>query len=178
MSEVSNPATQRVFASAARKGVALVFRHADAAAGADLGQIVNSLVFVAPRPGGRLVPIIGLLSARNQVDLHALAALTGEVAIRAASPEEARDLTGFAAGAMPPFGHGRDVRVLMDQDLCRYQLVWASAGAEEAVFCVPPRTLRALANAEVAPLARPGWASAVGQMTVRNDLPALGQQNA
>ena len=54
---------------AARKGVKLditIFddsthtaEEAAAVVGADLGQIVKSLVFVAPRPDGRLLPIVG-----------------------------------------------------------------------------------------------------------------------
>ena len=58
---------------------------AAAALHAELGQMVKALLFVAPRPEGRPVPIVCLVSARNQVDLALLAAVTGEVAIRAAS---------------------------------------------------------------------------------------------
>jgi prolyl-tRNA editing enzyme YbaK/EbsC (Cys-tRNA(Pro) deacylase) len=129
---------------------------------AEVGQIVKSLVFVAPRPEGRLVPIICLVSGRNQVDLPLLAAVAGEVSIR-----QARDLTGFTVGGIPPFGHGRDVRILMDQDLCQYQWVWASAGADGAVFRVPPRTLQILANAIVAPLAVASWMRAPNAVVER-----------
>ena len=42
------------------------------------------------------------------------------------------------------------MRVIMDPDLGRFQVVWAAAGTENAVFPVPPATLRSLANATVA----------------------------
>lgn len=167
MTELSHPAIQRVVEVASRKGVALDIRlmpasthtaeEAAAAVGAGLGQIVKSLVFVAPRPEGRLAAIVCLVSGRNQVDLSLLAAVTGEVAIRRATAREARDLTGYAIGGIPPFGHGRDVRILMDQDLCQYQWVWAAAGTDTAVFRVEPRVLRMLSNAVVSPLAEPVW---------------------
>jgi hypothetical protein len=40
----------------------------------------------------------------------------------------------------------------MDPDLGRYQVVWAAAGLPNAVFPVPPGTLRILSNAVVAPI--------------------------
>ncbi len=163
MIDLLQPAIQKVVEVASRKGVALDIRlmphSAHGAAGAaeavhaDLGQMVKVLVFVAPRPENRLAPVVCLVSARNQVDLALLAAVTGEVAIRAASAMEVQDLTGCTVDAVAPFGHGRDVRVLMDQDLCAYQWTWAAAGDGSAVFRVAPRTLRMLSNAVVAPVA-------------------------
>jgi prolyl-tRNA editing enzyme YbaK/EbsC (Cys-tRNA(Pro) deacylase) len=123
-----------------------------AAVDAELGQMVKSQVFVAPRPHGRLVPIVCLVSGRQQADPAALAAVTGEVAVRHATERETRGLTGYPIGGIPPFGHGRDVRVLMDQGLGLHQWVWAVAGACSAVFQVSPSTLRMLSSAIVAPL--------------------------
>jgi prolyl-tRNA editing enzyme YbaK/EbsC (Cys-tRNA(Pro) deacylase) len=124
---------------------------------AEIGQIVKSIVFVAPRPEGRLLPIVVLVSGRNKVDLALLAAVTGEVALRVATAREVRELTGYSIGGIPPFGHGKDVRILMDQDLAQYQWIWAAAGTDTAVFRVAPRTLRMLSNAIVVPVADDSW---------------------
>jgi Uncharacterized conserved protein len=124
---------------------------------ADLGRIVQSLVLVAPRPKGRLAPIVCIVSGRNQVDLGLLAAIAGEVAVRRATTREALDLTGYPVGGIPPFGHRREVRTLMDQDLCQYQWVWAAAGTDAAYFRVAPRTLQMLSNAIVAQVAAAPW---------------------
>jgi prolyl-tRNA editing enzyme YbaK/EbsC (Cys-tRNA(Pro) deacylase) len=157
-----HPAVQRVLDAAARKGVTLdihVFdasthTAADAAAavGAELGQIVKSLVFVAPADGGGLEPVLCLVSGTNRVDLSRLAAVTGQADIRRATAREANELTGFTIGGIPPIGHGRPMRVLMDPDLGRFRVVWAAAGTDTAVFPVPPATLRTLANAVVMPV--------------------------
>jgi prolyl-tRNA editing enzyme YbaK/EbsC (Cys-tRNA(Pro) deacylase) len=154
--------TQRVIEAASRKGVTLevkVFREsthtaeeAAAAVGAELGQIVKSLVFAAPAGDGSLEPILCLVSGPNRVDLARLAAVTGEPEIRRATAAEARELTGFTIGGIPPIGHSRPLRVVMDPDLGRFQVVWAAAGTPTAVFPVPPATLRMLANATVAPI--------------------------
>jgi prolyl-tRNA editing enzyme YbaK/EbsC (Cys-tRNA(Pro) deacylase) len=151
-----------VLDAAARKGIVLeitVFaesthtaEEAAAAVGAELGQIVKSLVFVAPREGG-LEPVVALVSGVNRVDLARLAAVTSEPDIRRATAREANELTGFVIGGIPPIGHSRPLRVVMDPDLGRYETVWAAAGLPTAVFPVPPGTLRILANAIVAPIA-------------------------
>ncbi|MGZ8527735.1 MAG: YbaK/EbsC family protein, partial [Candidatus Limnocylindrales bacterium] len=84
MSEpAEHPGIQRVRDAAARKGVTLEIRVFDAsthtaeeaasAVGAELGQIVKSLVFAAPADDGTLEPILCLVSGPNRVDLARLA---------------------------------------------------------------------------------------------------------
>ena len=142
-----HPSIQRVLDAAARKGVTLevtVFDEsthtaveAAAALGAELGQIVKSLVFVVPGEGG-IEPLLCLVAGHNRVDLARLAAVTSAADVRRATAREAHELTGFAIGGIPPIGHLRPVRVIMDPDLGRYQVVWAAAGLSTAVFPVPP----------------------------------------
>jgi prolyl-tRNA editing enzyme YbaK/EbsC (Cys-tRNA(Pro) deacylase) len=158
-----DPAIQSVLDAAARKGVTLevtVFdesthtaAEAAEAVGAEIGQIVKSLVFVAPRKGRALEPILCLVAGSNRVDVARLAAVTSEPEIRRATAREAHELTGFSIGGIPPIGHTRTIRVMMDPDLGRFPLVWAAAGRPTAVFPVTPQTLRVLANATVVPIA-------------------------
>ena len=176
MADLSHPGIKKVVEAASRRGVTLDIRimpesthtaeEAAAAVDADLGQIVKSLVFVAPRPEGRVALLICLASGQNQVDLGLLNAVTGEVAIRPATAREARELTGYSIGGIPPFGHGRDVRILMDEDLGKYELVWAAAGTDRAVFPVSPRVLQMLSNAVVAPVASTAWSRAAAASTM------------
>lgn len=156
-----HPAIQRVLDAAARKGVTLEVTtfsesthtavDAATALGAELGQIVKSLVFVIDGEGGP-APLLCLVSGPNRVDVARLAAVIGESDVRRASAREARDLTGFSIGGIPPIGHSQPTRVVMDPDLGRYPVVWAAAGLPTAVFPVPPATLRVLSNATVAPI--------------------------
>jgi prolyl-tRNA editing enzyme YbaK/EbsC (Cys-tRNA(Pro) deacylase) len=159
---VEHAGIQRVRDAAERKGVTLAIRvfdesthtaeEAASAVGAELGQIVKSLVFVAPDEDGVARPILCLVSGPNRVDLARLAAVTGAVDVRRATAKEANELTGYSIGGIPPFGHSRPMRVIMDPDLGRFPVVWAAAGTPTAVFPVPPATLRTLANAMVAPM--------------------------
>jgi prolyl-tRNA editing enzyme YbaK/EbsC (Cys-tRNA(Pro) deacylase) len=158
-----HPAVRRVLEAARRKGVELdvvgfgesthTAEEAARAVGAELGQIVKSLVFVLPEPDAQPEPVVCLVSGPNRVDLGRLAAVLGRSDVRRASAREANDLTGFVIGGIPPFGHSRRVRVIMDPDLGRYPTVWAAAGLPNAVFPVAPATLRMLADAHVAPIA-------------------------
>jgi prolyl-tRNA editing enzyme YbaK/EbsC (Cys-tRNA(Pro) deacylase) len=160
---IDHPAVRRVLDAARRKGVELevtVFdesthtaEEAARAVGAELGQIVKSLVFVLPDDDAEPEPVLCLVSGPNRVDLGRLAAVLGRSDVRRANAREANDLTGFVIGGIPPFGHVRRVRVVMDPDLGRFEVVWAAAGLPTAVFPVAPGVLRMLADANVAPIA-------------------------
>ena len=159
----SDPAVRRVIDAAARRGVRLeIHQLADTthtaedaarALGVGQAQIVKSLVFVAPHGDGLLEPIICLVAGTNRVSLARLAGVIGEAAVRRATAREARELTGFSIGGIPPLGHPRPVRVVMDPDLGRFAVVWAAAGHDRSVFPVAPAALQALTNATVADLA-------------------------
>lgn len=158
-----HPAIQRVMEAAERRGVTLELRafpesthtaeQAARAVGASLGQIVKSLVFVTTREDGSLEPILCLVSGPNRVDVARLGAFVGRSDVRRASAKEANELTGFVIGGIPPFGHERRLRVVMDPDLGRFTTVWAAAGLPNAVFPISPASLRQLADAQVAPIA-------------------------
>lgn len=99
------------------------------AIGCSVGQIVKSLVFMAD---GR--PVLALTSGSNRVDPARLARLVGSDEVRRASPEEAREATGFAVGGTPPFGHPGPMISFLDEDLLPYEVVWAAAGTPDSVF--------------------------------------------
>jgi prolyl-tRNA editing enzyme YbaK/EbsC (Cys-tRNA(Pro) deacylase) len=116
------------------------------AVGCDIGQIVKSLVFVTTEGE----PFLALTSGPNRADPGRLARLFGVAEVRKADPEEARAATGYAIGGTPPFGHPNQLRVFLDPDLSRYDVVWAAAGAPDAVFPLTPDDLRRLSGGEPA----------------------------
>jgi prolyl-tRNA editing enzyme YbaK/EbsC (Cys-tRNA(Pro) deacylase) len=118
------------------------------AVGCEVAQIVKSLVFVVD---GR--PVLALTSGANRVHLGRLAAAAGASSARRASPEEAREATGFAVGGTPPFGHPERVETFLDRDLLEHGEVWAAAGTPDAVFRTTPEELRRAARAAVTDLA-------------------------
>ena len=118
------------------------------AVGCDVGQIVKSLVFVADA-----TPVLVLTSGGNRVDEAKVARLAGAAAVRKADAEEARTATGYAIGGTPPFGHPSRLRVLVDQDLTGFELVWAAAGTPRHVFPITPAALLRASGGQVADMA-------------------------
>ena len=84
----------------------------------------------------------------NRVDQAGVAATIGEPLDR---PDAAfvREVTGFAIGGIPPFGHAQALPTWIDRDLLQYGTVWAAAGSPEAVFEVDPRRLAETIGATV-----------------------------
>ena len=110
------------------------------AVGVELGQIVKSLVFVAAAE-----PVLCLCAGDRRVDVGKL----GE-GVRQAKADEVRSATGFAIGGVPPLGHDRPLRTVVDASLRRFETVWCAGGTANAVFPVDVEALiAALPAAEV-----------------------------
>ena len=113
---------------------------AAAAVGVEIGQIVKSLVFV-----NREGPLLCLCAGDRRVDTTKL----GDD-VRQATGDEVREATGFAIGGVPPVGHDRPVRTIVDGSLRRFATVWCAAGTPHAVFSVATEALiGAIPNAAV-----------------------------
>jgi len=104
---------------------------AAAAVGVDVGQIVKSLVFVDDAG-----PLLCLCAGDRRVDVSKL----GNGA-RQARADEVRAATGFAIGGVPPLGHDRPVRTVVDASLRRFETVWCAGGTSNAVFPVEVEAL-------------------------------------
>jgi Cys-tRNA(Pro) deacylase len=106
------------------------------AVGCDVDQIVKSLVFMADNR-----PVLVLTSGRNRVDLDKVGKQLNAARVRKADANQVRAATGFAIGGTPPFGHPRQLEVLIDQDLTAFGEVWAAAGTPRHVFAISPSDL-------------------------------------
>ena len=154
----THPNVARVEAAAAAAGLTIAVsrfpdgtRTAEDAAraiGCAVSQIVKSLVFMVDGD-----PVVALLAGNDRLDPARLAAALGAEFVRRADGDEVRAATGFAIGGVPPFGHARPLRVLVDVHLLEHALVWAAAGLPDAVFSIEPAQLARVARAERASLA-------------------------
>jgi len=115
------------------------------AIGCEVDQIVKSLVFVADGE-----PFLALTAGSNRADQARLAALLGAAEVRRADAEEARAATGYGIGGTPPFGHPKQLRVLVDRDLLTHDEVWAAAGTPDSVFPISPDELLRASGGEPA----------------------------
>ena len=108
------------------------------AIGCQVAQIVKSLIFVA---NGE--PVVALVSGANRLDERKLAALRGisRKKVKRPDADTAKTITGFSIGGVPPFGHTSALPVYVDEDLTRFDVVWAAAGTPFAVFAITPDDL-------------------------------------
>jgi prolyl-tRNA editing enzyme YbaK/EbsC (Cys-tRNA(Pro) deacylase) len=145
-----HPTAQRFQASVRRLGLEVEIREladstrtaaeAAAAVGVEIGQIVKSLVFI---DGG--TPLLCLCAGDRRVDTDNLGS-----DVRQARGDEVREATGFSIGGVPPLGHDRPLRTIVDASLRRFETVWCAAGTPHAVFPVSTEALiAAMPNAEV-----------------------------
>ena len=118
---------------------------AAAAVGVERGAIVKSLVFRGARSGDA---VLVLVAGDNRADEARLEAALGEPVERA-DADFVRAATGYAIGGVPPVGHPEPLRTLVDEDLLRFDAVWAAAGTPHAVFPVAPAALARAAAGSV-----------------------------
>ena len=115
------------------------------ACGCTVGQIVKSLIFEGA-DSGKLKLL--LVSGANQVDMARAHEAAGEE-LKRSDANRVREETGFAIGGVAPIGHKVAIEVWMDEDLLQHDVVWAAAGAPNAVFSVTPGRLRDVTGAVV-----------------------------
>ena len=114
------------------------------AIGCDVAQIVKSLIF---QSGGQ--PILFLVSGANRLDLRRAAAAAAVPVLDKADADLTKRTTGFSIGGVPPFGHATSLPVYIDEDLMRFDVVWAAAGRPDSVFSVDPNVLQARTEGRV-----------------------------
>lgn len=111
-------------------------RTADDAAralGCTKAQIVKSLVF---RNAATDCPVLVLASGPNRVDEAHIGAQLGAPIVKA-DGDFVKRRTGFAIGGVPPIGHAEPMTVFVDEDLLKFDEIWAAAGTPYAVFRIP-----------------------------------------
>lgn len=116
------------------------------AVGCRLGQIVKSLIFRGKKSGrGYLV----MASGENRVDTKKVRDLVSEN-VKMADVDFVREMTGFAIGGVAPVGHRHRLEAFIDEDLLRFETVWAAAGTPRSLFELSPDDLIAMTGGKVA----------------------------
>ncbi|MBY0613219.1 MAG: YbaK/EbsC family protein [Beijerinckiaceae bacterium] len=116
---------------------------AAAVRGCSVAQIVKSLIFRGKESGEA---VLLLVSGANRVDEALVAHAVGEALMRP-DAQFVREVTGYAIGGIPPFGHRNRIKAFIDIDLLRFDLVYAAAGTPNSTFAIPPDDLRRASEA-------------------------------
>lgn len=115
------------------------------AMGCELGQIVKSLLVVVDG-----VPVLALVAGDRRADLKAIGAELGGAKVRMADADLVRDTTGYAIGGVCPFDLPRELTVLVDDSLTRFEIVFPAAGTPSSMVRMRFSDLDELVSGRVA----------------------------
>ena len=118
---------------------------AAAAIGCTVEQIVKSLVFKGRQSDK---PVLVVASGPNRVNTQTITALVGEP-VDKPDADYVRARTGYVIGGVPPVGHSEPLVTFIDQDLLKYDTIWAAAGTPRAVFELTPDALVRMTGGQV-----------------------------
>ena len=113
--------------------------------GVQLGQIAKSVIFRRKQDD---VAVLVVTSGDRRVDEKKVSALVGKVGRADADFVKAK--TGFTIGGVSPVAHLHASVTLLDQDLWRFEEIWAAAGHPHGVFRLQPQDLKHLTRAPTA----------------------------
>lgn len=116
-------------------GAARTAQEAADGLGVQLGQIAKSVIFKRKEDG---VAVLVVTSGDRRVDEKKVSALVGKVG--RADADFVKAQTGFTIGGVSPVAHQNPSVTLLDQDLWRFEVVWAAAGHPHGVFNCSPMT--------------------------------------
>lgn len=125
-------------------GAARTAQEAADGLGVQLGQIAKSVIFRRKEDDAAVLVVT---SGDRRVDEKKVSALVGKVGRADADFVKAR--TGFTIGGVSPVAHLNPSVTLLDQDLWRFEEIWAAAGHPHGVFRLAPEDLRLLTGAPV-----------------------------
>jgi Cys-tRNA(Pro) deacylase len=117
------------------------------ALGVEPSAIIKSLVFLAEDQ-----PFLVINSGTARVDRKKLADYLGmnRRRVKFATAEQALEIAGYVVGSMPPFGHRKPLRTLLDRAAAQREEMYGGGGDIDALVRVPSTDLIAATQAEIA----------------------------
>jgi prolyl-tRNA editing enzyme YbaK/EbsC (Cys-tRNA(Pro) deacylase) len=99
--------------------------------GIEVGQIASSLIFKMPSGN----PLLIITSGRHRVDTELVAKNLGITELGRADANYVKEVSGYSVGGVAPLGWITPPdKILIDQALNDYEVVWAASGHPHAVY--------------------------------------------
>jgi len=110
----------------------------------DVGSIVKSLLFKSENNF-----ILCLVSGDRRCSLNKLKKIKQQKDISMANPKSVKEVTGFTIGGVSPIGHLKEVEIFIDNNLKRFQNIYAAAGHPNCVYKVNFENLLKMTSGKV-----------------------------
>lgn len=114
------------------------------------GQIVKSVLFVVKEKDGAPRPQLVVTNGLSRVSYRALADYLGisRRRVRMARADEVQEMTGYAVGTVPPFGHATRLATVLDVAVTEQREVYAGGGEINALMRLTVAELQRVLGAE------------------------------
>jgi len=125
------------------------------AAAAQLGLPLERVYKTLVLRGDRTGVLEACLPAGRELDLKALARVSGNKNVALVPLRELPDLTGYQRGGCSPLGGKKDYPVFIYDEITRHDLIIINAGGRGLMFLLAPADLLTATGGLTAPIARP-----------------------
>jgi prolyl-tRNA editing enzyme YbaK/EbsC (Cys-tRNA(Pro) deacylase) len=110
----------------------------------EVGQIASSLIFKLPDGS----PLLIITSGRHRVNTDLVASNLGIEKLGRVDADYVKEQSGFSIGGVAPIGWVSPAKILIDEALNDYEVVWAAAGHPHAVYPTSFAELLAVTSAQ------------------------------
>jgi Cys-tRNA(Pro) deacylase len=119
-------------------------KDAATALGCHVGAIIKSLLFKTENSF-----TLCLVAGDKRCSLNKLKKIKNIKNISMASPEEVKAQTGYTIGGVSPVGHLKEIKIIIDNSLERFNELFAAAGHPNCVFKINFKDIIKITNGKV-----------------------------
>ena len=116
--------------------------------GCEVGAIIKSLLFKTESSFTLI-----LVAGDKKASLNKIKKSLNIKDVSLASADEVKDITGYTIGGVSPIGHLTKVSILIDNNLARFEDIFAAAGHPNCIFKINFEQLLKLTNGKIEELA-------------------------
>ena len=114
------------------------------ALGCDVGAIIKSLLF---KIEGSF--ILCLVAGDKRCSLNKLKKIKNKKDVSMASPADVKTQTGYTIGGVSPIGLLKEIEIIIDNSLERFNELFAAAGHPNCVFKINFRDIQKITNGKI-----------------------------
>ena len=114
------------------------------ALGCNVGAIVKSLLFKANDSF-----ILCLVAGDKRASLNKIKKIINKKDVSMANPEDVKSQTGYTIGGVSPIGHLKQIEIIIDNTLERFNELFAAAGHPNCVFKINFTNIQKITNGKV-----------------------------
>ena len=113
--------------------------------GVKIEQIVKTMI--VKKPDGELIAV--LIPGNKRLNTKKLVKILGCEKVQIAPKEEVEKATGYKIGAITPIGFKREMKIYMDKDVLKEEIVDISSGKPDAGIELKSEDLAKITKAEI-----------------------------